>query len=205
MDATAAQSFSEPELTRKHRQGRRNFAHRTLCLALALAFVSMRSAAAAPITLDVQRHGDGVDIHASALVHADEPATWRVLTDYRRYSEFIPGVRRSDIVRRNGAWVTVRQSLTAPLWLLHVPVDITYRIFEAPPGRLYSRGMAEHTLVESTYTVTTVPVGVRLDYVGRIVPAGAFRFIERAAGERAVADEFQALVTEIERQYRAAQ
>jgi len=205
MHATAAQSFFEPEAGRECRRGRRNFSHRILAWVLALAFASMQSAAATVIALHVKRQDDVVVIHASALLDADASAAWRVLTDYQRYSEFIPGVRRSEIVRRNGASVTVEQSLSAPLWLLHVPVDITYRIVEVPPSRLYSRGKADQGFVDSTYTVTPLPMGVRLDYVGRMVPAGVLRFLESVAGERIVAAEFQALATEIERQYQVAQ
>jgi hypothetical protein len=179
---------------------------------LAVAFVWVLSvaaaqpAAAAKINVSAERHGDQIDIHASTVLNAGGAAAWRVLTDYSRYPEFIPDLRASRIVARQGATVTVEQSGDATLWLFKLPLDITFEINEFPPNGLQSRAVAGNLrALASSYSLTPVASGVRLDYEGHIAPGfEIFGDLEQAAVERNVARQFQALADEIERQSAAA-
>ena len=96
----------------------------TACLAMvfawALAVAGSQSAAAASITIDAERDGDAIDIRASVVLNADAATAWRVLTDYDRYTEFIPDLRVSRVVARRDATVTVEQSGDAALWLFKI-------------------------------------------------------------------------------------
>jgi len=169
--------------------------------ALAVALlVGAQPAAAASAAIDVKVADDGsVSIVATALIAADERTAWRVLTDYERYPDFIPGVRRSHVVTRDGSTLTVKQSVDAPVWALGNPMDVTYEITESKPGQLHSRGMARGTLLDSVYKLTTVDDGVRLEYTGRLaVPPGWLAPLERSTGQRLLEREFQALADEIE-------
>jgi ribosome-associated toxin RatA of RatAB toxin-antitoxin module len=170
--------------------------------ACALAVVARQPVAAATITLDAERDGDAIDIRASVVLDADTATAWRVLTDYNRYAEFIPDLRRSRVIARRGATVTVEQSGDAALWLLKIPLDITFEIREIPPSRLQSRAIAGSLrTLTSSYALTPAAPGTRLDYVGRIAPGfELFGRIEQAAIEHNVARQFQALADEIERQ-----
>ena len=67
-------------------------------------------------------------IRASVVLNADAATAWRVLTDYDRYTEFIPNLRVSRVVARQGTTVTVEQSGDAALWLFKMPLDITFEI-----------------------------------------------------------------------------
>ena len=177
----------------------------TLCLAaafaVALGFAAAKPAAAAAIiTVEAERHGDTIDIRASAMLNADAATAWRVLTDYDRYAEFIPDLRTSRVVARRGATVTVEQSGDAALWLFKMPLDITFEINEIAPDTLQSRAVAGslHALA-SSYTLTPVASGVRLDYAGHIAPGFAFfGELEQMAVRQNVARQFQALADEIE-------
>jgi hypothetical protein len=161
----------------------------------------MHPAGAAIITIGTERHGDTIDISASVVLNADAVTAWRVLTDYGRYTEFIPDLRVSRVVARRGATVTVEQSGDAMLWLFKIPLDVTFEINESPPNGLQSRAVAGSLrALESTYALTTVASGVRLDYAGRIAPGfELFGPIEQIAVEQNVARQFQALSDEIER------
>src|SRR6266542_6065471 len=101
-----------------------------------------QSAAAATIAISVASHGDTTEIEVSALLNADVETAWRVLTDYERYADFIPGLQGSRVVARKGATVTVEQSGDVMLWLLHVPLNVTFEITEIAPTRLVSRVVA---------------------------------------------------------------
>jgi hypothetical protein len=171
-------------------------------VALAAAAGAALPVAAAKITLDGVRGVETIDVQAGATVHADVATAWRVLTDYDRYTEFIPDLQRSRVVARSGSRVTVEQSGLAVLWLLTMPVEVTFEIQEEPPNGLQSRAVAGSLRsLESRYALTPVPSGTRLDYLGHVAPGfGFFGRIEQAAVERTIARQFQALVDEIDRQ-----
>ena len=151
--------------------------------------------------VDSERRGDAIHIRASAVLNADTATAWQVLTDYDRYPEFIPDLRTSRVVARRGANVTVEQSGDAALWLFKWPLDITFEINELPPNGLRSRAVAGSLrALASSYTLTTVASGVRLDYEGDIAPG--FEFFgdfEQIAVRQNAARQFQALADEIER------
>jgi len=171
--------------------------------ALALVLTLASPACAADITWNEHQEDGKIVLHASALLEADVSAAWRVLTDYERYGEFMPGVNRSA-VRREGTAVNVEQSVSVALCGVQVPADIRWRIRESPPDALHSHGTADRMSIDSTYTLTPVAAGVRLEYVGRIAQAPALRFLRCAAADRFIAADLRALVTEIERVFRLA-
>jgi hypothetical protein len=185
----------------KRRAGRADAAGRRIALvASAATLVALSSVAiAATISFRVARNPDALDIEASALLDVDAQTAWRVLTDYERYPRFIPHVRSTRIVSRAATEVVVEQKTDATIWGLSAPLDVTYRIDEHPPTRIVSRATAAGMpTLESVYTLTRTPHGVRLDYHGRV-----WRFVTvvgaAEAGERSVERAFRALVDEIER------
>ena len=169
-------------------------------LAALLFTAPLTRAGAATTTIDVRQTDDGeVSIVATALIAADMRTAWRVLTDYERYPEFIPGVRQSRVVTRDGDTARVEQSVDPPLWTFGGPMAVEYEITESRPGRLHSRGTARGSLLESAYRLTATDEGVRLDYTGRlVVPPGWLASMSRRTGERMLSQEFQALADEIE-------
>lgn len=174
--------------------------------ALALAASAAVPVPAATVAIDAQRDGDAVDIHASAVLHTDAATTWRVLTDYGRYPQFIPDLYQSRVVARHGTTVIVEQSGNAALWRLRIPLTITYEIMETPPSKLQSRAVAG-TLraLTSAYALTPEAAGTRLDYTGHVSPGfDVFGPLEQTAIEGTIARQFQALADEIERQGAAA-
>lgn len=170
-------------------------------VALALGAVS---AAAAEVSVAVQRRGDGLAIEARATLDADAATAWRVLTDYDRYPEFVPDLAASRVVAREGPKVTVEQSGEARIWMLRVPLAVTYEITEFAPYRLRSRAVAgTMRLLDSEYRLTTVPSGARLDYSGfAATRAGLFGPLERWVIEDNAGRQLRALAEAIERRAR---
>jgi hypothetical protein len=177
-----------------------------LVFALALAIAAAQPVAAAAITIHTERGGDAIGIRASVVLNADGATAWRVLTDYDRYTKFIPDLRSSRIIARRGATVTVEQSGDATLWLFRLPLDITFEINEMPPNRLQSRAVAGSLrALTSSYVLSPDAAGIRLDYAGRVVPGFELLGpIEQGVVEQNIARQFQALADEIERQFAAA-
>ncbi|MBS1177953.1 MAG: hypothetical protein H6R06_2365 [Proteobacteria bacterium] len=110
--------------------------------ALAATVAAALPVAAAKIAFNVVRGVETIDVQASATVNADTATAWRVLTEYDRYAEFIPDLQRSQVVARSGSKVTVEQSGFALLWLLKMPVQVTFEVNEDPPNGLQSRAVA---------------------------------------------------------------
>lgn len=199
-----------PQMTGNRERSSKPAGRTTACLAaafaLALTAASAHHAAAAAITVNVERRGNTLDIQASALLQADAATAWRVLTDYDRYVEFIPDLRVSRVRARRGAAVTVEQSGDAVLWLLRMPLDITFEITEFAPSSLQSRAVAGNLrMLESRYVLTPAAPGVRLDYAGQVEPGFELLGpIEQLAVRHNIARQFQALAEEIERRSAAA-
>lgn len=168
--------------------------------ALAIMVAAAPCANSATIAVSAERQGDTIDIQASASLQADAETAWRVLTAYDRYTDFIPDLRTSRVVARRGATVTVEQSGDARVWLVPIPLDITFEVVESPPGGLRSHAISGSLrTLESSYVLTPTAPGVRLDYVGHIAPGFEFfGAIELYAVKQNVARQFQALVDEIE-------
>jgi len=163
------------------------------------------AAAAADVDIDVHRAEGVVVIGARAELKADPVTAWRVLTDYARYPEFVPGMRASRVVERRGTHAIVEQSGDAPLWFMRAPVEITYQIDEFPPSRIESSAKADALRAfDSRYQIFPAPEGVRLEYEGRLAPRSAWLDrIEQYALRHAIVAEFQALADRIEREAEA--
>jgi carbon monoxide dehydrogenase subunit G len=170
-------------------------------LLLVLLALLPRSAAAATIAISLASRADTIEIAGSAELNADPETAWRVLTDYERYVDFIPGLQESRVVARNGATVTVEQTGDVELWKLHMPLDVTFEITEMAPTGLVSRVVAGNLrALNSRYVLTPVGNGVRLEYAGKLASGLAlFGAIERLAVKENVARRFQALADEMER------
>jgi hypothetical protein len=175
---------------------------RAAAIALGLAAATAHLAIAADTSFDAERDGDAIEMRATTLLNTDRATVWRVLTDYNRYSEFIPDLRLSRVVARDGATVTVEQSGDVSIWLFKMPIDITFEINETPPDTLHSRAVAGSLrALTSRYALTPTPSGIRLDYTGRIAPGfEIFGRIEQDTVKQNIARQFQALADEIEKQ-----
>jgi len=160
------------------------------------------AAARAAIAVESERQGDVVDIRATATLRADPATAWRVLTDYDRFTQFIPGLHSSRVLARKGPTVLVEQLGDAAIGPFRVPMRVTFEITEAAPTRLESHAVAgSFQALASSYTLTAVGAGTRLDYVGHVESGFAFfRDMQKSAVERNVTRQFRALVDEIDRQ-----
>lgn len=175
-----------------------------LCAVFAVATTVATAQCANPATIVItaERQGGTIHIHASAQLQADAETAWRVLTAYERYTDFIPDLRMSRLVAREGATAIVEQSGDARVWQLPVPLNMTFEVVESPPTELHSHEISG-TLraMESSYVLTAGEYGVDLDYVGHVAPGfGFFGPIELQAVKENIARQFQALADEIERQ-----
>ncbi len=165
--------------------------------------VSLVSPAAAehPFKFQTERKGNAVEILASAELRGSTASIWRVLTDYPRYSEFVPGMRSSRILKRDGDQLMLEQRGELSLLWVKRPLEVTLAVVEQPPK------IVESTLISGSikhmygrYELTEHGNMVRLSYNGRIVPDDhEVSVIELIAIRSNAARQFGALIREIER------
>ena len=81
---------------------------RILTLLVSVSLVSP-AVAELPFKFQTERKGNAVEILASAELRGSITSIWRVLTDYPRYGEFVPGIRSSRILKRDGNQLVLEQ------------------------------------------------------------------------------------------------
>src|SRR5256886_12403448 len=80
-----------------------------LVFTLAVAPGLVRAAAAEAIEIRIERQGDFITVNASALMQVDARIAWEVLSDYDNLAQFIPDMKTSRIVSREGNRALVEQ------------------------------------------------------------------------------------------------
>jgi ribosome-associated toxin RatA of RatAB toxin-antitoxin module len=168
---------------------------------LVLLLVALGDARAASVSVVAFREGEAVVVEASAELSAAPELAWQTVTDYGALADFIPDLELSRVISRDGRRVRVEQKGTAALLLLKRTFEVHLDIEEEPFRTVTSRAVAgSFRRMVGRYELTPTPQGTRFAYTGTIepdfwVPA----FLETAAVRRAVARQFQAMVSEIER------
>lgn len=156
---------------------------------------------AAEISVQTTRHGDSFEVEATAEIEADVADAWKVLTDYGRLAEFIPGMQESRVVSRDGFNVVVDQRGEASLLFLTFPVRVRLAIEERPYERIVSTAIAGNFKeLHGAYHLEPRGAGLRLRYEGKFTPDFGFppllgTLIVRTTVER----RFSAMVHEIEK------
>ena len=155
---------------------------------------------AAEIVVHATRHGDSFEVDASAEIEADVKDAWKVLTDYGRLAEFIPGMQESRVVSRNGPHVVVDQRGEASFLFLTFPMRVRLAIEERPYDRVVSTAIAGNLKeMNGVYHLQSRGAGLQLRYEGKFTPDFGFppllgTLIVRTTVER----RFSAMVREIE-------
>jgi ribosome-associated toxin RatA of RatAB toxin-antitoxin module len=156
---------------------------------------------AAEISVQTTRRGDSFEIEATAEIEADVADAWKVLTDYDKLAEFIPGMQQSHVVSRNGSSVVVDQRGEAGLLFLTFPMRVRLAIEEWPYDRIVSTAIAgDFKELHGVYELQPRGNKLQLRYEGKFTPNFGFppllgTLIVRTTAER----RFSAMVHEIEK------
>jgi carbon monoxide dehydrogenase subunit G len=174
-------------------------------LLLLLLADALRGAAAASvdrISVETDGQGELITVTASADMQVDPRTVWAVISDYDRLAEFIPGMRSSRVIQRDGDQVLVEQTGEFGFLFFRQPVEVRLSVAESPPRRIVAHAVGGNLRsLEGRYVVDSLPGGeVRLSYSGRLVSGFQVPpFVSRMAVRSTMARQFQALVQEIVR------
>jgi len=156
------------------------------------------------VGLDAQLRGHVLAVSAHATIRAPLPVIWHTLTDYDHLAEFIPGMKASRVLQRQGGSVTVEQTGEAKFLIFYYPIAVIVQSDERYPAtigvRLLSGNLRQLT---GAYRIENVP-GTHDQFVlrweGIIEPDIALPLSIAAPGLReSLADQFDGMVEEIER------
>lgn len=110
-----------------------------------------------------------IRVHAEIDTRVDRDLAWRVLTDYNRWSEFIPDLLVCRVISPPGAPLRLEQRGRIP-WLPNFPLVMITQVEENPPKGIRFQRIAGNiqTLAGEWQIVGKTPV--RLVYRSVIVP-----------------------------------
>jgi carbon monoxide dehydrogenase subunit G len=173
-----------------------------LIAALALTAPPLAPAAApADVSIRTAREGDFVTVSASAVMRVDPRIAWAVLSDYDHLARFIPDVKSSRVVSRDGNKLRVEQTGEVGFIFFKQPVAVLLEVHEEPQRRITARGIEGNVKgLESYYELHASGPEVRLDYGGRFDPDFAIPpLIGMPMLRRVIERRFRAMVEEIQR------
>ena len=148
-----------------------------------------------------QRSGEAIVITGEVWVDADLATAWSVLTDYDRYSEFVPGVLASRIRGRDARGLIVEQSGDAQFLFWRQRMEATLAVTEVPLRSVESVAVGgSFRELAGRYEIAPSAGGVRISYAGRIVPGdGTPVWLTTIAVRWNVERQLEAMAREIER------
>ncbi len=170
---------------------------------IALGLLAPSLARAATVEVKTSHVGDVVSVRAQATLVAPLEVVWGTLTDYERLPEFVPGLKKSKVIARNGPVVTVQQSGEARFFFTSMPIEVTLESTEAPPNIEVRRLSGNIKRLDGRYETQVIegsPVQVVLRWIGSVEPEnGLPALIGEAMVRRQIRQQFAGMVREIER------
>jgi carbon monoxide dehydrogenase subunit G len=169
---------------------------------LAGTLAAQSAIAAGQIRFETDDEGELITITASADMEVEARTVWAVISDYDNLADFIPHMRSSRVLRRDGDQVLIEQTGEFGFLFFRQPVEVRLSVAESPPRRIVAHAVGGNLQsLEGRYAIESLPGGeVRLNYSGRLVPGfDVPRFVSRMAVRSTMARQFQALVQEIVR------
>jgi carbon monoxide dehydrogenase subunit G len=152
--------------------------------------------------------GERITVRASADLQADPAAVWAVISDYDHLAEFIPYMRSSQVLQRDGDRLLVQQKGDLSFLFFHQAVEVRLAVVESGQRLIVARAVGGNLReMEGRYALVELPSGaVRLTYSAVLVPDFAVPPVVGKIVLRSVmAKQFDALVVEVRRRAAVAQ
>lgn len=172
----------------------------TFACLLLLSFTGA-ARAADDITVEARRRDDALEVVCRALLDAPLDLIWKTLTDYDRFAEFVPGMRRSRLLERRGAVAVVEQLGDAGFLFLTFPIDVTLASTERPPYAL-EVSMLKGNLkrLDGVYRIEPQAGGrILLTWNGIVEAQSMPPLLGEIVMRSNIEDQFRGMVREIER------
>jgi ribosome-associated toxin RatA of RatAB toxin-antitoxin module len=173
---------------------------RATVVVLAWALWVPVTATAQQISIESGAEGDAVTVTASAQMQVDPRTVWNVISDYDHLAEFIPDMRSSRAIRRDGNQVLVEQTGGFGFLFFRQHVEVKLAVVEFPLQRIVAHAVDGNLReMDGRYELQSLPAGtIRLSYFGRLVPDFPVPpIVGNIMVRRLLARQFTAMVKEI--------
>lgn len=173
-----------------------------LLRAMAFLCVAGAAGAAEDVAVEAARRDGAIEVRAHARVEATFDIVWGTLTDYERLPAFIPGMKSSRVVARNGNAATVEQVGEARFLFFSFPIEVTVLSTARPPEAIDVRALkGSFRRLDGGYRLRPLPGGViELAWVGLLEPDFALPpLLGEVLMRSTIEDQFLGMVREIER------
>lgn len=153
-------------------------------------------------SIEATRYGDAVQVHARSTIKAPLELIWNTLTDYDHLSQFIPGMTKSQLIKRQGRIVVIEQSGYAHLWFFRFPIEVTVEATEQPSSAIQVRLLKGNLKrLEGHYEIEKIGDDhYALRWSGTIEPGIAVPgFLATDLMRKNISEQFVGMVKEIER------
>lgn len=155
------------------RQRARLIGHRfALGLLVALVGAAPARGADALRSIDVQHNGEGYVVDAVLYAPVVPKLAFEVLADFDQMSKYVPNVRESRIVSREGNLLLIRQQGVARFGLLSFPYVSERQIELTPPLSIRSTQVqGSMRKLQSLTSVSAEGQGAKIQYHAELVPS----------------------------------
>ncbi len=175
-----------------------------LVLVFSLIATAPALAARTRVFVEVSRDGDTFRIDAALFAPVPLDLAWEVLTDFERMEQFVPNVRDSRILSRQGDRLTILQRGVARFGPLAFPFESERIVEISRPSEIRSSQVKGNMRrLESFTRFAATDGGTRLSYRVEVEPGA---FFPAALTERflihEIEEQFEAIVAEMIRRER---
>ncbi len=153
-------------------------------------------------SVEATRYGDAVQVSVRTTVKAPLTLIWDTLTDYDHLSQFIPGMKKSRLIERQGKVAVIEQSGYAHLWFFRFAIDVTVEATEEASSAIQVRLLKGNLKrLEGRYEIEKIADNLyALRWSGTIEPGMAVPgFLATDMMRKNISEQFLGMVTEIER------
>ena len=167
-----------------------------VCLALAPCL-----ARGDDVTVEAVRRDGALEVVCRATLEAPLALIWQTLTDYGRLAEFIPGMRTSRVLSKDGAVSVVEQTGEARFLFIAYPIEVTLASTERPPHSIEARMLkGSFKRLEGVYRIEPQADGrYSVSWTGIVEAESMPPLIGEMLMRSSIEDQFRGMVLEIER------
>jgi len=152
-------------------------------------------------SIDITQTADGYVANIVMQAPVSPKIAWDVLTDFGNMEKWVPNVRESKVVAKEGNVLTVEQKGNAKFGLLSIPYSSVRKMELEPQNTILATQVSgSMRKLVSLMRVTPDGAGTRLDYKLEIVPSAiASSVMSKDFLKGELTEQFTAIVDEMVR------
>jgi carbon monoxide dehydrogenase subunit G len=152
-------------------------------------------------SIDVQQKAEGYSADVVMIVPVPQSVAWDVLTDFEHQANWVPNVKESKVIKRDGDTLVIEQQGSAKFGLASVPYTSQRRQELVKPTSIHSTQVSgSMRKIDSMMRLEPDGNGTRLNYHLDLVPSLlTVAVVNKQALEKQLDEQFTAIIGEMMR------